>query len=454
MKFLKTLSPLCLVALIGLAGCVDDPPLDPRSEIEIDGPTFNRQNAPGQQRRVGLDGEFARLNRDIPGFGGMFVDDAGKLNVYMSRGQVRAAEARQNVARQLDRALRASGRSAPLPHQIVVHEGDYEFLELARWNDQALPVLGLSGVVFTDIDESRNRLRIGIEEGTPEFEIQRALEALGVPAEVVTFETTGPIVPLADHTLRDRQHPLAGGLQLVMPHPVPGFVRLCTLGFNILREGRGRSENFFLTNSHCTESRGEVTGTPFYQQPIALPTERYLIGIEVEDPPFFDCPMFPGLICRYSDAAIVRYETRRTPTKFGSIYRTAFFGTGNSAGSLVVEQDDPKFFFIQDEEPFPMMGEMLDKVGRTTGWTRGPVINTCINTTPGLPIVMLCQDRVQANVAGGDSGSPVFQQSGDSKDATLYGILWGGSQLPTGEMTYVFSALENIRADFGNFRTH
>jgi hypothetical protein len=62
---------------------------------------------------------------------------------------------------------------------------------------------------------------------------------------------------------------------------------------------------------------------------------------------------------------------------------------------------------------------------------------------------MLCQDFVNAGLAGGDSGSPVFQQQGDSKDAKLYGIVWGG-----GGPLYVFSAMENIHFELGEFRTH
>jgi hypothetical protein len=95
------------------------------------------------------------------------------------------------------------------------------------------------------------------------------------------------------------------------------------------------------------------------------------------------------------------------------------------------------------------VGELLDKVGRTTGWTRGAVLATCVDVgVSGARIAMLCQDFVEAAVAGGDSGSPVFQQVGD-KDATLYGILWGGA----GSL-YVFSAMENIREELTEFRTH
>lgn len=448
---MKRFTPLALAALFAVGACADDAPLEPR--LNADDAAFDRQSAPGQQRLAGVDAEFAQMAREIHGFGGMYYDDAGRLNVFMAGGQLQALGT-DGVKAQVGRSMEARGRTAPAADRMVIREADYDYGELTRQSERMMPVLTMPGVVFTDIDESQNRLRIGIEEDVSEADIQHALQMLDVPTELVVFEVTEPIVELTEHTLRDRQHPLGGGLQLVMPNPRPGFVSLCTLGFNVLRQFQGRNMSMFMTNSHCTDARGEVTGFPFYHQRVAVLNPDYLIGIEVEDPPFFTSPCLGGdWVCRWSDAALARYETVRTPVLFGALYRTEFFGTGNDVGSLVVEQEDPSLFFIQGETPFPMMGEVLDKVGRTTGWTRGPVIGTCIHTTPGFPIVMLCQDRVQAMVGGGDSGSPVFQQVGDSKDATLYGILWGGS-VQNGMQTYVFSSLENIRLDFGDFRTH
>ena len=176
-----------------------------------------------------------------------------------------------------------------------------------------------------------------------------------------------------------------------------------------------------------------------------------LIAHEVVDLPFFvdGCPYAPfGFVCRYSDAAIARYETARTPVKFGAIYRTEFPGINGAIGSIEIA-DGPKWFTIVDEALFPLGGEILDKVGRTTGWTRGPVVGTCIDTgVSGTNIAMLCQDFVGAAVGGGDSGSPVFEAITDT-DARLYGILWGGAG-----SQFVFSAMDNIHFEFGAFQTH
>lgn len=439
------LTSFALAGTVAVAGCSDALPTDP-------GPAASQ--APPNALR-GLNAEFTRLASEIPGFGGMYYDRDGNLNVYVAGNRTNRAALRSALASRVRGELSISAHMSSASNEMIVREADYDFDQLGRWYEQMRPVLGHEGVVFTDIDESQNRLKIGVEAGAPVDQIQTALAQFSVPAEAVTFEVTEPIVPLKGTNLQERVQPFAGGIQLVFPNPMPGFVSLCTLGFNILLNEPGRSQPYFVTNSHCTLDRGVVDNTPYYQQPVAFLDPQQLIGFEVVDPPFFTDPLLcpyavSGYVCRISDAAIARYETSATPVRFGTIYRTSYFGTGTDAGSVDITTSGPKFFGIVDEIPFPLGGEMLDKVGRTTGWTRGPVIATCVDTgVSGTNIAMICQDFVGAAVGGGDSGSPVFQQIGDSKYANLYGILWGG-----GGDLYVFSAMENIHIELGAFQTH
>jgi hypothetical protein len=94
------------------------------------------------------------------------------------------------------------------------------------------------------------------------------------------------------------------------------------------------------------------------------------------------------------------------------------------------------------------VGDSVNKVGRTTGWTRGKVTATCVNTgVSGTKIVQLCQTWVQhsktAIVGPGDSGSSVWTQSGGVK---LLGLLWGGS---TDNKTFIFSPIGQIEEELG-----
>ena len=93
----------------------------------------------------------------------------------------------------------------------------------------------------------------------------------------------------------------------------------------------------------------------------------------------------------------------------------------------------------------------MNKVGRTTGWTRGAVTRTCVNTSvSGSQIMQLCQTFVSdpggaTVVGGGDSGSGVFRDLGGD-NAQLVGLLWGGS---SDNKTFVFSPLKQIQDEIG-----
>jgi hypothetical protein len=88
---------------------------------------------------------------------------------------------------------------------------------------------------------------------------------------------------------------------------------------------------------------------------------------------------------------------------------------------------------------------VLNKVGRTTGWSQGPVSRSCVTTNgQGSRSHQRCQTCGDAAVDGGDSGSPVFRiTSGDN--VQLVGILWGG-----GTGYYVMSPLSAIQAELGS----
>jgi len=108
---------------------------------------------------------------------------------------------------------------------------------------------------------------------------------------------------------------------------------------------------------------------------------------------------------------------------------------------------------IANTVSFPIGGEMVDKMGQTTGWTYGFVNRTCMTanvstewTVDGRPIRFQCQDRANYFGDSGDSGSPVFVWYGNT--VHLMGIHWGGSSSHS-----MFSALWNIQADLGNITT-
>jgi hypothetical protein len=287
-----------------------------------------------------------------------------------------------------------------------------------------LPLFELAGVVFTDADETRGRLVVGVLDRGVEGLIRARLRMLGIARESVDVVETEAIFQVT--TLRDNVRPVVGGLQIRFSQ------FLCSLGFNAIRAGVAG----FVTASHCSDKQGSVDGTQYYQ-PLNQVTAEF-IGTEVADPAFFrnnDC--LPGRRCRLSDS---NFSDGAASFTLGRIART----TGPNNGSLNIAGE----FTITGSGP-ATSGQTANKVGRTTGWTQGTVTRTCVDTgVSGSNIVLLCQDFVESQariVAGGDSGSPVFR-IGSGDNVTLLGNLWGGNSSGT---MFVYSPLENIEDELG-----
>jgi hypothetical protein len=300
--------------------------------------------------------------------------------------------------------------------------------DLEAQHQRLLPLFQLAGVVFTDADQTRDRLVVGVLDRGVEGLVRASLAVLGVASGSVDVVETEAIVPLA--RLRDKVRPVVGGLQIRFS----GY--LCSLGFNGFRAG----VEGFVTASHCSDKQGEVEGTNYYQPLNQVPDE--FIGTEIADPAFFrnngKCPR--GRKCRWSDANFSDGDDRVQFT-LGAIAKT-------NNGSLEIAGT-----FTITAEGSAKVGEQVNKVGRTTGWTQGTVTSTCVNTgVSGTNIVLLCQDFVENNVqivAGGDSGSPVFRIEADTI-VTLLGNLWGGNSSGT---LFVYSPIARIEQELGALTT-
>ena len=283
--------------------------------------------------------------------------------------------------------------------------------DLEAQHERMLPLFELPGVVFTDADETRDRLVVGVVD-RPGLEglVRARLATLGVAPQLVDVVETEPIVPV--DTLRDKVRPVEGGLQIRFTN------YLCSLGFIAVRNG----VMGYVTASHCSTTQGSVDSTQYYQ-PLNQNSQEF-IGTEVVDPAFFrsgKCPK--GRKCRYSDANFS--EGAGNVFGLGSIAQT----NGVNSGSLAIVGT-----FGITGEGIAAVGDTAHKVGRTTGWTNGGVTNTCADTgVSGTNIVLLCQVFVQGNgtiVGSGDSGSPVFRSAGGDS-VTLLGGLWGGNDSGT-----------------------
>ncbi len=260
-------------------------------------------------------------------------------------------------------------------------KGTYGFHQLHAWYNQIGAVFNIQGVVYTDIDEKANRLTVAVEN-----------QALIIP--------------------------------------VQREISNSSISYNAVRSGTAG----FVTASHCTDHQGGVESTLYYQP---LTASNTFIGTEIADPVYTkNACTLAGIrgnhVCRYSDTSFEQLATG-VQQSLGSIEQTNSVNSGSLtiAGSFRVTSEGPS-----------IVGQTVNKVGRTTGWSQGQVTNTCVNTgVSGSKIVQLCQDWVSATVGPGDSGSGVFAITSGS-DVQLRGTLWGGNGAGT---VFVYSPIANIQ---------
>ena len=365
------------------------------------------------------------LARVVPGFGGFFLDQQGTPTVYLTQPAQRAA-----AERALAPWFREHNRTAA---GLTVLPGRFAWADLERWNAQAsVQALAVPGAVFADADEAENRVHIGVENATAATRVRAVLDRLGIPAAAATVDIVKPFRQVA--TLRGAVRPVVAGVQINFP----GF--LCSLGFNATRSGVAG----FVTASHCTNTQGGVESTPYWQPTqTSKPTQ---IATETVDPSYksmvIGCPT--GRRCRRSDASFAKYINGTTRT-LGSIAQTSSTSSANLtiSGHWAVTSNATSSSFT--------VGSTVNKVGRTTGWSKGKVIATCVTVNvDGSNVTQLCQTVVNAKVGAGDSGSDVFSVT-SGNNVKLAGVLWGGSSDGT---QFVFSPFANITGELGSLTTH
>ncbi len=393
------------------------------------------KGAPVQTREPGarpqtLDDMFTEVARLAPGFGGMFIQNQ-TLQIYLlDLAQGEAA---------VKAIVTVFGRDRLPQGGMQALQGQYSFLQLKDWHDrQRLKTLAIPGVVISSIAESKNRLQIGVRDSRVIPEVENELIKLGVPREAVDIVEIAPFEFL--QSLQNTRRPVLGGLQIQ-----PSAGGNCTMSFSAVRQGQAG----FVTNSHCTNVQGGVEGTVFHQATINGVINR--IGVETVDPMYFNggaCPS--GRVCRFSDSAFAARNGGQNPATLPASADFGYLAT-TGVNSLTITNK----FNVKSEVPVPLEGEYLSKEGRTTGRSDGEVIDTCVDVNVNnTNITLLCQDRVEAASAPGDSGSPVFDWSsatlppGATIPAKLYGILWGGNGT-----SFSFSAMANIEGELGQLKT-
>jgi hypothetical protein len=154
---------------------------------------------------AGVPEDAAQFGRFRPGeehsaalareFGGFYLDETGNMHAYLldlkNEGLARAALARTFA--EIRRGFGPQERARYISHDILVHQGQYEFGQLADWRNVLTdPVIQIPGVAFAGgIDEQANRVSIGIDRtrsAQVRVLVDQKLEELGVPHAAVVYD--------------------------------------------------------------------------------------------------------------------------------------------------------------------------------------------------------------------------------------------------------------------------
>lgn len=424
-----------VMAVTALAACADDPaaptgPSRTTTAVESDAETVDSDTAAVQPPADGDlyagEKEMLELAKEIPGYAGDWYDGDTRVVALTDPNSqdlaLSALSAREASVTSAHEASKTGGGT-----RFV--QAEFDYLTLREYRDRATgAVLSVEGATYMDLDEVANRVVAGIVDEAHRAEVEARFKESEVPLEATEVVVTGKIED--NLTLQDFHRPLQGGWQIQNANGA-----LCTIGF-ITRNPSGGAPAF-VTASHCTGTLWALDGMMFSQN-----VNNLWVGREARDPKPFSC--FGSFIkCRYSDAALVQVNSGVTVAP-GMIARTEYFSNGWGVnGSIVVDNAAPTLA-ITAFQPYPSAGQWLDKIGRTTGWTYGPVRNTCVTVAKAVGKWALCQYTSEYYSWAGDSGAPVFVWHGDA--VTLAGVHWGHDSR---RRLSFFSPLRGVQLDLG-----
>lgn len=420
------------------------------------------------------------LAREIPGFGGFSFDSVGNISVYITNLPNRPAV--QAVRDALTPILTEwepvrDMRPAANP-EVLILPGDYTFFQLRTWRDKSVDdLLFAGGATFVNLSESRNRLAVGIDPLRPaeaQAHAEQILQQHGIPREAVVFVERGPPLFGAERLPEDSATSDAGALQATCSsltsecRPLLAGTQLgidlswttpgrCTLGPTIYYRDRPH----FLTAAHCTDRIAHIDDDLFGQPyPVFHGSDPYYVGWEWWDPPFATYPFdtrygrcVEDVNCRRSDMVLARTHVN---LGFGFVARTAGYGA-TGAGNPGSTQIVGSWSITGEHGGSPFNGQLLEKVGVNTGWTYGPVLDTCtdiryegISTAdPNKNVVLRCQHFVENAYADeGDSGGPVFRliDGHSGSRIELHGIQISADRFGDG---FYYTSMDMIRLDLG-----
>ena len=459
-RFWYSASGLALVALIG-ASCreIEVPQTAQKASIvaAVEATRTGLRAFAAQQHARG-EAALHDLNTRVPGFAGFYISGADEITVLSTRA-IPAGEVAGQVRGMADRhGLKARGGVWRVRTGVVKHTFD----ELVAWRDEvATSLYIISGWSSLDLDERRNRIVVGISHNSARAPALDVFRNAGVPQSAYEIR----LAHRSNFTsgIKDRHRPLLGGLV--------GLFRASTStsaghDCSITAIARWRSEYFLMTASHCTQRTWwQDDIDPLLAQTNSLSIwwgyERFDHNEVCWAPPEYQHMQY----CRKAEWALYSANPDviggEQPLAFGQLVRPlsgrrsgALNDNYGQAANIALDEANP--LIIVDYLADPPVGMEVDKVGSVSGWTYGPVTESCIDMLvadvypdAGWPMyhigLLTCQYRADINSNAGDSGGPVFRYLGGN-EVSFVGVDWGNTD-GDGGIDGLFSTIGGIQEE-------
>lgn len=434
-----------------------------------------------------LEQAFLELERKVPGFAGFYREN-GALVVLSARDpndKFSTSDLRNRIAEGRRSGLLESATVSENELISRVDRAQFGFRALAIWRLRIRDgIFGLPGVTTLDLDEGKNRIAVGVERDADRTQIREFLAEMQVPLAAVDIRLD-PEAKTAQATLGSRIRPLTAGTRVGRYNNYFGppdwnprwtATNWCTLGISAMYQGA----QTILQVSHCTNLEGilENPAINYYTYLIGQDWYPAINGQTGWNPPAplgynpfgyeqFDrrgptCgPFWDSRPCRHAEVAVwnisgIEVIAPKVPFTLGRIARPLFSVPGtNPAGHTININPSQPYFTIGAEVVNPVQGDVVQKVGLTTGWTHGVVYQTCVDinyqTVGNIKRRAWCQDRANLGGSPGDSGSPVFRIFDPGAGIVyFYGLVsFQGTDQPgsTG-----FASVRQLRAELGTFQ--
>lgn len=353
----------------------------------------------------GVEDFFLKIEAEIPGFGGFFVEQPGKKLVAYVTDLSKAEKVRSALKSRSQGSLKFVFSNLP-SSTIEVRQGDYSFSQLLEWLESIAVEAG-SIPVFLDADEAHNRLTIEVLSSADKLIVEEKAEALGIPLDAVSVQIVAE-TPSALQNLHDYHTIPIGGIKI---QAWPGGN--CSLGYNV----RGNSSlaspypadsMYFVTAAHCYNipsltTSGVLGGLVGQPDLGLLASPGDTLGHIVYNQPWnLTGALCGGLaLCAREDVMVVKYSRDRTGNfqiASPSVNTPPLFpytGVFNVAGYIGA-----------------YVGGDVYKTGIATGRTLGTVSATCGAQTVGMGALgnlrLTCAHRSNNSALPGDSGGPVW----------------------------------------------